>query len=74
MCDIQAMYLWGKYPGRGKTENRYELQLDFKQPAFTVKKTPRILFYIFMQQGNLPHFLDMLRNLCFTFHRVPFVS
>jgi hypothetical protein len=39
----------------------------------TCKNTPRCSFYIFRQQGNFSSFLR-LHNLCFIFHKMPFIS
>jgi hypothetical protein len=38
------------------------------------ENTPRNLFYIFRQQGNLLHFKDMLNNLCLIFQKMLFIS
>jgi len=37
------------------------------------KNTLRNLFKIFGHQGNLLHFEDMLPNLHFTLHKMPFI-
>jgi hypothetical protein len=39
-----------------------------------VKIASRISFYVFRQQGNLLHFEDKLRNLCFIFNKMLFIS